>query len=78
MREAKYRGYTIEAVSYRGQPEGQPGGWLAKALIVWDQHGETHHQQIADADIRLFETQEDADVHALQLARAWIDGRVAP
>lgn len=73
LREASYGRYTIEAVSYRGRPEGKPWGWVAKALVVWDESGATHHQQLLDARARLFETREEADLLAFQLGRAWID-----
>lgn len=72
MIELEYRGYRIEATSYRAR---EPDGWMARALVWWDEGGATHHVPLLDNRSRRFGTQDEADALAVQLARVWIDER---
>lgn len=64
--------YNIELTSYRVL---EPDGWMAQALVWWDQGGETRHQPLRDRQGRRSDTEEQANALAFELARAWIDQR---
>jgi hypothetical protein len=74
-REMKYRGHTIEASSYQGQPPGGQWGWVPRAVVTRDEGSAVQYQALGDGRNRIFETQEEADAVALGIARAWIDER---
>lgn len=75
MPEIQYKGYTIEAISFRGQPEGKRWCWLAKARIMWREGPSDREVGVGDPQLRPFLTEEEANDFALQLGRAWVDGR---
>jgi hypothetical protein len=75
-REIPYKGYTIEAASYKARREdSDPWRWVAKAIVVRNNRDIVEHQPLTDAQARFFDTQEEADALAFQLGRVWIDER---
>src|SRR5262245_53737123 len=58
----QYKGYTIELASHPAQQhEGGPWGWVARAIVAWDQPDGVHRQPLSDPKSRLFETLEEAN-----------------
>jgi len=46
--------------------------WIPKAEIVWEEQGIQRHQQLTGPHDR-FKIIEDAEIHAVEMAMAWID-----
>jgi hypothetical protein len=67
-----YRGYTIEAKSYRVL---EPDGWIARAELTREEPGDLRMVGVDDAKSRRFPTKDEADGLAFQLARVWVDER---
>jgi hypothetical protein len=72
-REVTYRGRTIEATSYQGQPPGGRWGWVPQANVVHHSGSGVQLSGLGDAQNRIFETQEEADAVAFGVAMGWIN-----
>jgi len=66
-------GYIVEPTSQKLRS----GRWSPAANIILDQGGTVTYTPVYSRRRLTFKTQKDADAHALQLARAWIDGRIS-
>jgi hypothetical protein len=71
MRTKSYRGHSVELHS----EEIHSGEWFARALIVIEENKRTKKIPIFGRRRATFETQQQADAYALELAKMWIDGR---
>ena len=69
MRQTVYQGYAIRTTSY----SSGPGAWVPEARVTRDHGAERVEHEILDDATRRYPTATEADVHALALARRWID-----
>jgi hypothetical protein len=69
MEDVDYKGWIIEAQSY----ESDGGRWRPKALVSFSEGG-TIHQRLVPAPLDItFDTEKDAEIYAVQMAKKWID-----
>lgn len=70
MKEETYEGHRIEAHSI----EYQSGGWPAEALVEWGEGGGIRTFGLPHPEgIDPFQTQDEAGVYAISMAKQWID-----
>ena len=50
--------------------------WIPRADVFWDEHGTRHHQVLTGIS-DYFKVIDEAEIHALEIARAWIDAELA-
>jgi len=46
--------------------------WVPEAEILWEEHGMRRHQRLTGPDDR-FKIIDQAELHALEMAKTWID-----
>lgn len=68
-----YKGYIVELVSYKLRS----GLWSPWVKILRPEGGRVTISQIGSRRKLEFKTQKEADAHALELAKTWIDGRLS-
>ncbi len=68
-----HKGYVVEPISHKLRS----GRWSPHARIILDQGGTVTFTPVYSRRKLTFKTQKEADAHALELARVWIDGRVS-
>jgi hypothetical protein len=58
-------------------PELNPDAdcWIPKADIFWDEYGMRHHQVLTGLS-HYFKIIDEAEINALEIARAWIDAEL--
>ena len=71
MRTKTYRGHRVEFDS----EEIRQGDWVPRAVIVFTEHKKEKRIPIFGRRRGTFDTREQADGYALELAKMWIDGR---
>jgi hypothetical protein len=69
MEEFNYRGYTIQAQSYKNEN----GKWTPQAKVVHPKRGNTHLDKAPLTWSREFETQQQADDFAITGAQMYLD-----
>lgn len=70
-REVQYKGWQIESQSY--QSDG--ARWRAKAMVSVFQGGSVHTLPVFAPLSARFNTKQEADAYAVEMAKMWIDGR---
>ena len=73
MKGYKYQDYIVDPISYKLRS----GLWSPKAHIILVKGGTVTFSPVYSKRILTFKTKEEADKHALLLAKAWIDGRTS-
>jgi hypothetical protein len=71
MRSRSYRGHRVEFDA----EENRHGQWIARATIVCVEQHKEKRIPIFGRRRGTFDTREQADAYALELAKMWIDGR---
>lgn len=71
MPSRTYRGHRVEFDAERKRN----GQWVARATIVIVEHGREKRIPIFGRRRGSFDTEEQANDYALELAKMWIDGR---
>jgi hypothetical protein len=71
MRKKIYRDHVVELAS----EQSRPGEWAARATIVFEQNKKVKKIPIFGRRRATFDTQQQADSYAMELAKLWIDGR---
>lgn len=56
--------------------ESSPNRWVPKAEVFWNEGADTTFE-ILETPKELFKDLEQADNHAIQIATAWVDERIA-
>lgn len=72
MRKRTYKGHVVEVAS---EPN-RSGEWVARATIVVEDGKTAKKIPIFGRRRASFETQRQADLYAMELAKLWIDGRL--
>jgi len=68
-----HKGYPIKLVSYKLKS----GAWSPWAKIFQPEGGRVTISEIGSRSNLLLDTKKEADAHALELAKMWIDGRLS-
>ncbi len=70
MKREIYKDHHIEARSV----EYPSGGWPAEAVVAWREQGHAYTFQLHHPEGRdPFPTQDEAEAHAIGMAKKWID-----
>lgn len=74
MQGIPYKGYLIQPCSYETLTEDRkPRGWMPKANVVRPEGGRIRTTPLTYPGEDAFPTREEADGHAVEMARGWID-----
>lgn len=74
MQGVPYRGYLIQPCSYEALTEDwKPRGWVPKANVVRPDGGGIRTTSLVYPREDTFATREEADGHAVEMAKGWID-----
>ena len=71
MRKKIYRDHIVELAS----EQSGPGEWAARATIVFEENKRVKKIPVFGRRRATFQTQQQADSYAMELAKLWIDGR---
>jgi hypothetical protein len=71
MRSKTYHGHRVELESEKTKS----GSWFPRATIVVEENRRTKRIPIFGRRGMKFESQTQADLYVLELAKMWIDGR---
>ena len=69
--DVQYRGWKIERQSYKSER----ALWHPKALVSIRDGGNVHEHHVAAPSDVVYATERDADAHAIEMAKKWIDER---
>ena len=70
--DVQYRGWKIERQSYKSER----ALWHPKALVSIRDGGNVHEHHVTAPPDVVYATERDADAHAIEMAKKWIDERV--
>jgi hypothetical protein len=69
MDELQYKGWVIEAQSYKSDG----GRWRPKALVSIHEGGSVTTRPVPAPLSVMFDTEQNADAYAFEMAKKWID-----
>ena len=70
MLDVQYKGWLIEPQSYESD-----AGWRPRALLIFSTGGSTYEHRLPAALYEMHETEEQANIYSLRMAKKWIDDR---
>ena len=71
MRSRTYRGHRVEFDA----EQNRHGDWIPRATIVFVEHRKEKRIPIFGRRQGTFDTEQQADAYALEIAKMWINGR---
>jgi len=72
MKKVSYNGHTIELVSHKLGS----GGWIPRATVIINEANTVKMIPIFGRRRASFDSRQEADAYALELARLWVEGRI--